>query len=70
MEHVYKTIRTQQQILIREREKIKAIKAKIGTKAAPSQQKIVYSYSNAGNLYEFIVTMHINCPPQYQQNNY
>lgn len=52
MEHVYKTIRTQQQILMREREKIKAIKAKIGAKTTRSQQKIVYSYSSAGNLYE------------------
>lgn len=50
MEHVYQTIRKQQQILMREREQIKKIKGKIGTKAAAPEQKIVYSYSNSDNL--------------------
>lgn len=50
MENVYQTIRKQQQIMMREREKIKKIKEKIGGKATPAEQKIVYSYTNTENL--------------------
>lgn len=50
MENVYQTIRKQQQIMMRERDKIKKIKEKLGGKATITEKKIVYSYTSTDNL--------------------
>lgn len=52
LENVYQTLEKQHQILLKEKEKINNIKAKIGVRnnnALPS--KVKYNYSKAENLY-------------------
>lgn len=49
LENVYQTLEKQQQILLKGKERINSIKAKIGGREA-SPSKIKYSYSNTDNM--------------------